>query len=69
MLLNYAFCRDEYTEEGYFIRTMSGLTEVPADIPDEATQVYLQDNRITIIRAESFISFLNVLGCFWRITL
>ena len=47
-------CRDEYTEDGIFIRTESGLTEVPTDIPSGAKQVALQDNRMTSIRKNTF---------------
>ena len=39
--------RDEYTEDEIFIRTESGLTEVPTDIPSGAKQVTLEDSRIT----------------------
>ena len=46
--------RDEYTEDGIFIRTRSGLTEVPTDIPSGAKQVSLQDNRIAVIRKNAF---------------
>ena len=48
-------CRDDYTEDGIFIRTESGLTEVPTDIPSSAKQIALQDNRITTIHKNSFI--------------
>ena len=47
-------CRDDYTEDGIFIRTDSGLTEVPTDIPSGAKQVTLQDNRITNIHKNAF---------------
>ena len=47
-------CRDEYTEEKWFYRTFLELTEVPDDIPDEAIGVYINNNNITTLRANTF---------------
>ena len=55
-------CRDEYTEDGQFFRTESGLTEVPTDIPSGAKNVTLDWNNITTIRKNAFSEFSE---CTW----
>ena len=42
---------------GVFYRTDSGLVEVPSDIPPEATEIYLEDNRITELKTGTFSNF------------
>ena len=42
------------TWKEFFYRTDSGLDEVPSDIPPEATEVYLQDNKITELKTGTF---------------
>ena len=39
---------------GLFYRTDSRLDEVPSDIPPEATEVHLQDNKITELKSGTF---------------
>ena len=46
--------RDDVTAEGWFYRTSSRLTEVPADIPDNTTRVYLSYNRIVSLPSRIF---------------
>ena len=38
---------DEFTDDNWFYRTYSGLTEVPDDIPKESVGVYLNNNYLT----------------------
>ena len=38
---------DEFTDDNWFYRTYSGLTEVPDDIPKESAGVYLNNNYLT----------------------
>ena len=45
--------RNEYVG-GVFYRTDSRLLEVPSDIRSEATEVYLEDNKITELKAGTF---------------
>ena len=40
---------DEFTDDNWFYRTYSGLTEVPDDIPKESVGVYLNNNYLTSI--------------------
>ena len=48
-------CRDEYNEEnGWFHREGEKLTEVPDYIPEEALNVDLKHNEITILEANVF---------------
>ena len=48
-------CRDEYNEEnGWFHREGEKLTEVPDYIPEEALNVDLKHNEITILEASVF---------------
>ena len=54
-LLDIVICRDEYTDDGKFYKTDSGLLRVPEDIPMAATGVYLNSNLITTIKSNAFI--------------
>ena len=38
---------DEFTDDNWFYRTYSGLTEVPDDIPKDCVGVYLNNNYLT----------------------
>ena len=38
---------DEFTDDKWFYRTYSGITEVPDDIPKESVGVYLNNNYLT----------------------
>ena len=51
--LESVFGTNEYVG-GVFYRTDSGLVEVPSDIPQEAVEVYLVENRITDLRTGTF---------------
>ena len=44
-------------DRGIFYRTDSGLVEAPSDIPEGAIEVYLEDNRITVLRTGTFSNF------------
>ena len=52
-LINTVASRNEYVG-GIFYRSDSGLEEVPSDIPQEAIEVHLQDNKITVLRTGTF---------------
>ena len=52
-LIQSVTTRNEYVA-GVFYRTDSGLVEVPSNIPAEATEVYLQDNKITELKTWAF---------------
>ena len=52
-LIQSVVTRNEYVG-GIFYRTDSRLVEVPSDIPSEATEVYLEDNKITELRTGTF---------------
>ena len=54
-VLSSVRCRDEYTEDGDFYRTESGLKHVPDGIPDDAKEVYLSDNAISTLSAGAFL--------------
>ena len=41
-------------KDGLFVRTYSGLNEVPTDIPREAREVYTGGNNITALKSYSF---------------
>ena len=45
LAVGFVGAKDDYTESGEFYRTYSQLTELPADIPDEAKEVYLYGNQ------------------------
>ena len=57
--VGFVGAKDDYTESGEFYRTYSQLTEVPADIPDEAKEVYLYGNQITELKRGSFSRLQN----------
>ena len=38
---------DEFTDDNWFYRTYSGLTEVPDDIPKDSVGVYLNNNYLS----------------------
>ena len=46
--------RGDMTSNREFNRTFSGLTEVPRDIPEGAVKVFLYNNSITRLKADSF---------------
>ena len=46
--------RDDVTEEGWFYRTQSHLTDIPTDIPDNVTRVFLSDNDIRTLHSNVF---------------
>ena len=48
-------CRDEFTPDGWFYRSSSGLTAVPGDIPKGAVGIYLDNNQITTLNGGSFL--------------
>ena len=52
MVASWDYC---YPDFGEFYRTNSKLTNVPTDIPSEAQIVYLNFNKITTIRMNSFL--------------
>ena len=52
-LIQSITARNEYVR-GIFYRNNSGVVEIPSDIPPEATEVYLQDNQITVLRTGRF---------------
>ena len=54
-LLNIASCRDEYNDLfKAFYRTKSSINNVPDDIPEEAMEVYLNDNNIAVLKRNAF---------------
>ena len=53
-LVTGVISRDGVTEQGWFYRTRSHLTEVPPDIPDNATRVYLSYNDIETLQSKVF---------------
>ena len=52
-MINIVASRNEYVG-GIFYRTDSRLVEVPSNIPQEATEVHLQDNKITELKTGTF---------------
>ena len=48
------YSRDEYTSEKIYFKEGLGLTNIPTDIPLDALQVYLRNNRFTILEANIF---------------
>ncbi len=65
VLIPATHCRNEFTKDGWFYRSYSGLMEVPSDIPKSAVGVYINNNFITSLRPFGFshltlCSFLNV---------
>ena len=52
-MINTVASRNEYVG-GIFYRSDSRLEEVPSDIPQEAIEVHLQDNKITLLRTGTF---------------
>ena len=46
--------RDEYTSDRTYYKVDVGLTDIPTDIPKDALEVYLSDNRIRNITANTF---------------
>ena len=52
--LGTATCRDEYTQDGFYFKTASDLTQVPRDIPGEARKVDISSNAITELEANTF---------------
>ena len=59
-LVTGVISRDDVTEEGWFYRTRSHLTEVPTDIPDNVTRVYLSYNDITTLQSNVFSGFTDL---------
>ena len=54
-LLDVVRCRDEYDPfyKTYY-KTEGSITSVPGDIPEEALEVYLNDNHIAVLRRKAF---------------
>ena len=48
-------CRDEYVDRKYY-KTSLNLVTVPDDIPDDALEVYLSDNRLYRIEVNTFLN-------------
>ena len=64
-LLDIVNSQDDYYND--FYRTRSGLTEVPDDIPDDASIVVLIDNKITTLRTNAFLNLFTCEGLYLQI--
>ena len=53
-LVTGVISRDDVTEEGWFYQTRSHLTEIPTDIPDNVTRIYLNEKYITTLHFKVF---------------
>ena len=47
-------CNDGYGGSWFYKKDHDGLTEIPNDIPDNVTVVYLYDNDISSVRRDVF---------------
>ena len=46
--------RDDYTPDRIYFKEGLGLTAIPTDIPSDALEVYLRNNKLAIIEANVF---------------
>ena len=55
MILDSSLCEDYYRQsDGLFVRTKSGLTQIPGDIPSSARTVHLSRNKLTKLNVNVF---------------